>query len=1192
MPTRETKTVRPDEISRVHLCLASPDQIRDWSWGQVREPETLNYRTGRPKVGGLFCERIFGPEKDWQCACGKLRGLRFKGFTCERCQVQVNSRRARRQRLGHIELPVPVVHLWFFKLRPSYLGQLFDLKVADLEDVIYYHRYLVLDPGSSELQRYQFLSPDELIQARQRYGEDFSVSMGGEAILTLLQELDLEALSTSLREELAQLLDSERPSQERVRKRMQRLRIVEGLLHSNNNPEWMVLRCLPVIPPDLRPIVLLSSGGYATSDLNDLYRRVLQRSLRLDKLLAMEAPEVILRNEKRLLQQAVDALFDNERLKRPALGTSSRALKSLSGSIKGKEGRFRENLLGKRVDYSGRSVIVVGPELKLHQCGLPKKMALELYQPFIIRELLAQDLAVTVHGARKVVGRGEEIIWDLLAQVMQGHPVLLNRAPTLHRMGIQAFEPLLVEGNAIRLHPLVCKAFNADFDGDQMAVHLPLSVQAREEAWNLLLAPHNVFNPANGQPIVTPSQDMVLGCYYLTAPPAPEAGSGRAFHAPSEVLTALDLGKLRLHDPVQLRLPVDKVVMAEECEGALRELPRKSGQLIATTAGRVLFNDHLSPELPFYNVAMSARNLSHLIADAQHLLGRDRTVQLLEQIKTMGFRMATRSGLSIASSDLCQPANKETILDRTWQGVKRINALFQEGNLSAERRSDQLIDLWSGASKEIAQELQEELARDRKVGEPVLNPLHLMVRSGARGNREQVRQLAGLRGLMTRPSGEVVETPITSSFREGLSVLEYFISTHGGRKGLADTALKTSDSGYLTRKLADVAQHVVIRCKDCGTRQGLVKRPWDRAQTLPRSLGATVLGRISCEDVVSPLGERIIAAGDWIDREQAQLLDEAGILEIRVRSPLTCEAADGLCQACYGTDLATGRPVAEGVAVGILAAQSIGEPATQLTLRTFHTGGAASTPDITVGLPRVHELFEALCTDRHALLAELTGIVRLGTEAEQVRGKQSVFIAQLDAEDRPTSREHRHLIPQGKTILVQDGERVTEGQRLTEGAPTLQDLLRLHGRDVARDYALEELQAVYRQQGVELDDRHLEVILQQMFRRVKVIRAGDTDLLPGSVIDRKELEEANAQLKARGGRSWRQPRLASAQPLVLGVGRAALHAAGFLSAASFQETTRILAEAALAGKIDDLRGLKENVLLGRLIPAGTGYTCS
>jgi DNA-directed RNA polymerase subunit beta' len=1150
-----------NEQHSVRIALASPEDVLAWSHGEVVNGETINYRTGRPVAGGLFCERIFGPERDWQCGCGKYRGLKHKGARCDKCGVQVAHSRGRRHRMGHIELACPVVHVWFFKLRPSILAHLLDLKSAVLERIIYQQDRVVMAPGNTPLKRMQVLSDEAYSAARAEHGSDFEAATGAEAIATLLRELDLCALARDLRRQLRDLMRKDKVPVERQRKLVRRCRIVEGLLRGGNRPEWMVLRRIPVIPPDLRPLALLESGNYATSDLNDLYRRILQRNARLKKLLDLNAPEVIVRNEKRLLQQAVDALFDNERANRPVVGAAGRPLRSLADMIKGKQGRFRQNLLGKRVDYSARSVIVVGPELKLHQCGLPKAIALELFQPFVIGRLLRTGAATSIHKARRLVRERANGVWDALASVMEGQHVLLNRAPTLHRMGIQAFEPVLIEGNAIRLHPLVCKAFNADFDGDQMAVHLPLSIEARAEAASLMTPANNVFSPANGQPIITPSKDMVLGCYYLTLTDDKGNGARPVLTAsPEEVIQAHAVGKIDTHAFVQVRLPLGQEVVSEGGASSCR---------LVTTVGRVLFNDNLPAGMPFYDLELTAKNLSRIIADCRQRLGQEKTIALLERIKDVGFRAATRSGISIAVSDLRCPADKERVIAQTERAVEKVRAIYQRGDMAEDDRREKVIDLWLRATASVREGVMRELATAGDGKEP-LSPVHVMVRSGARGSPEQLGQLAGMRGLMARPSGEVLEVPIKSSFREGLSVLEYFSSTHGARKGLVDLALKTADSGYLTRKLVDVAQGVIVTTHDCCTPEGVRRGP---------SAGA-ILGRVAMETVIHPLtDEPIVRAGEMIGPEAARAIEALNGPDVLVRSVMLCEAERGVCRLCYGMDRATGRLVDLGQAVGVIAAQSIGEPATQLTMRTFQTGGVASTHDITTGLQRVIELFEAQEGQRPAVLAELAGEVRVGEVQERQRGRRVVFVRAVNEQGRPVGVEKGHALPRGAELLVRTGDRVELGQALTDGPVSPHDLLRVLGAPVVRQHLLSEIQEVYRQQGIDLDDKHIEIVLGRMLAWARVRDMGDSDLLPGALIERVALRKINRGLK----------RPATVVPELLGASAAALQAASFLSAASFQETTKVLTEAALAGKVDYLVGLKENVLLGKLVPAGTGF---
>ncbi|MFO0961075.1 MAG: DNA-directed RNA polymerase subunit beta', partial [Isosphaeraceae bacterium] len=1258
---------RINDYGAVKIGLASPYDIRSWSFGEVKKPETINYRTYRPEKDGLFCERIFGPEKDWECACGKYRGMKYKGMICDRCGVKVTHSRVRRKRMGHIELAAPVVHIWFFKAMPSRLGTLLDMKTTSLERIIYFQDYVVVDPGDTPLKDRQLLTEEDYRKAREEYADSFQADMGAEAVRKLLMRLDLVTLSKQLREELGTTT-----SKQRMKDLTKRLKVVEALRDSDNRPEWMVLECIPVIPPDLRPLVLLDSGNFATSDLNDLYRRIINRNNRLKKLVDLNAPEVIIRNEKRMLQQAVDALFDNNRCKRPVLGSSNRPLKSLTDMIKGKQGRFRENLLGKRVDYSARSVIVVGPDLKLHQCGLPKKIALELFQPFIIRRLKDLGHADTIKSAKKMLERRSEEVWDILEEVIKNHPVLLNRAPTLHRMGIQAFEPVLVEGNAIKIHPLVCKGFNADFDGDQMAVHLPLSIEAQVEASVLMMSTNNIFSPANGSPIISPTQDIVMGSYYLTVHRQGEFGEGMIFSGPNEAFLAFSLGKIGIHAQIQLRLPSHKKLKGE---GDKEFTP---GALVKTTIGRIIFNDMLHPKMPYYNHAMGQKQLQGVISDCYQLLGRRQTIELLDNMKDLGFRESTRSGLSFATDDLKTPVAKEEILGAAEKEVLKTERLYHTGVITDMERYNKVLDAWTHAREQITSKMMEELRNDVRNNEVYLNPIFLMAESGARGGVEQIRQLAGMRGLMAKPSGKIIETPIKANFREGLSVLEYFSSTHGARKGLADTALKTADSGYLTRKLADVAQNVVITQEDCGTAQGITKGVQYKGEKVEVTLSQAIRGRVSRVNIVNPITDEIIVReNEMITVEAARKLEEMQIEKIQVRSPMTCSAPLGVCRSCYGMDLATGQLVEQGMAVGIIAAQSIGEPGTQLTMRTFHIGGVATigmeekdvkskregkakyvginvvindegrkialsrngeiqilddkgrelekydvpdgaemkvedgqdikrgtvlcewdphnvpiltevggkvrfedvvegetmraemdasghirrtiiehkgdlhpqiiiedgegkildfyyiperagieveegqvvkagsllaktpreaggTQDITGGLPRVTELFEARRPKEPAVIAEIDGRVELLEEKR--RGKRTIIVR------NESGIEREHLVPHGKYLRVHGGDRVKAGDPLVEGPLVPHDILRISGEEAVQRYLLREIQNVYRSQRVEIDDKHLEIIVAQMLRKVRVDSVGDTVLLPGSIIDKFEFFRVNSEL--------------------------------------------------------------------------------
>ncbi|ADG66321.1 DNA-directed RNA polymerase, beta' subunit [Planctopirus limnophila DSM 3776] len=1379
MSTGETSYDRVNEFSSIKINLASPHDIRSWSFGEVKKPETINYRTYRPERDGLFCERIFGPEKDWECACGKYRGMKYKGMICDRCGVKVTHSRVRRKRMGHIELAAPVVHIWFFKSMPSRLGALLSVKTTSLEKVIYFQDYLVIDPGDTTLKRGQLLTEEEYRQAKTKFGEgSFDADMGADAIKKMLLDLNLVEISQQLRVELKKT-----NSQQKKKELIKRLKIVESLRDSDNRPEWMVLDCVPVIPPDLRPLVLLDSGNFATSDLNDLYRRIINRNNRLKKLVDLNAPEVIVRNEKRMLQQSVDALFDNNRCKRPVLGSSNRPLKSLTDMIKGKQGRFRENLLGKRVDYSARSVIVVGPTLKLHQCGLPKKIALELYQPFIIRRLKELGHADTIKSAKRMLERRDEEVWDILEEVITNHPVLLNRAPTLHRIGIQAFEPQLVEGNAIRIHPLVCRGFNADFDGDQMAVHLPLSIEAQVEAHTLMMSTHNIFSPSNGAPIISPSQDIVMGCYYVTMKKPGLIGDGMTFSSTQEVYTAFQHGKVRLHTSIRVRLPKDKRVKGEGAD------TYKKGGLVETSVGRVVFNDMISPKMAFYNYTMKGRDLAGVISDCYLEMGRRETIALLDRMKETGFRESTRSGLSFAASDLKTPPNKDKVISEAEAHVLKFQKNYEKGVITAKERYEQTLDRWTQAREAITVSMMDEFKNDVRDEGRYVNPIFLMADSGARGGVEQIRQLAGMRGLMAKPSGEIIETPIKANFREGLTVLEYFSSTHGARKGLADTALKTADSGYLTRKLADICQNLVITMRDCGTTKGITRGVIYRGEKVEVGLADAIRGRVSRTNIVNPVTDEVVVREDeLITIEIARKIEAMGLEKIQVRSPMTCEAGLGICQLCYGMDLSTGALVEEGLAVGTIAAQSIGEPGTQLTMRTFHVGGTASrdvedseikcrkggrvrfarvrsvvnadgkavvlgrngevtvvdskdrelekytipngatlqvaenevieagqilcswdphsvpilcevggkvrfedliegqtvrsetdrmgnirktiiehkgdrhpqivledsagkildfyylperatvevlegqqvaagsilaknpresmgTQDITGGLPRVTELFEARKPKEPAIISEIDGEVEL--VAEKKRGKRIIKVKGVDGTER------EHIIPHGKQLLVHSGEQVKAGDALVRGPLVPHDILAVSGEEAVHAYLLHEIQNVYRSQRVVIDDKHIELVVAQMLRKVRVDDVGDTTLLPGVLIDRFEfrkinqklqqcgrvtdpgdsefhkddivpletIAQVNEEIEASGGQpiATAKPRPASASTQLLGITKAAVQSESFLSAASFQETTKVLTEAAIAGKSDYLVGLKENVILGHLIPAGTGF---
>jgi len=1405
---------RINDYGSVKIQLASPNDIRSWSFGEVKKPETINYRTYRPEKDGLFCERIFGPERDWECACGKYKGTKHKGIICDRCGVKVTHSRVRRKRMGHINLAAPVVHIWFFKALPSRLGTLLDMKTADLEKVILFQDYAVTDPGQTPLKDKQILSEEEYRGAYEKYGSDFKAMMGAEAIRALLEKLDLPEAAINLREGLKKT-----SSKQKIKDLTKRLKLVENIRSSGNRPEWMVMDVIPVIPPDLRPLVLLESGNFATSDLNDLYRRIINRNNRLKKLMDLNAPEVIIRNEKRMLQQAVDALFDNARCRRPVQGTANRPLKSLTDMIKGKQGRFRENLLGKRVDYSARSVIVVGPELHLHQCGLPKKIALELFQPFIIRKLKDRGLADTIKSAKRMLERRDREIWDVLEEVIYQHPVMLNRAPTLHRMGIQAFEPVLVEGNAIRIHPLVCKGFNADFDGDQMAVHLPLSLEAQAEAHVLMLATNNIFSPASGSPIMSPSQDIVLGVYYLTSDHGSEfvkdhvqriahidGESYPVFSDPDKAMTAYELGLIGAHAKIILRVPKDRTVVEQD-----KRYKPESGRIV-TTAGRCIFNDILPEGMPFYNYPLGSKGEGRVISNCYETLGKGATLELLDGIKELGFKYSTLAGLSFGITDAKIPDEKTEILGRAQKRVDKIERDFRSDAITDGERYNQIVDVWVHAREELTKSLLLALEHDRRKDEPgYLNPVWLMLDSGARGNIDQIRQLAGMRGLMSKPSGEIIETPIKANFREGLTVLEYFSSTHGARKGLADTALKTADSGYLTRKLADVAQNVITNELDCRTLQGITKSAIYKGEQVDVPLRDVIVGRVARENIVNPVtDEMIVRENEVITHEMARKIEDLGLETIRVRSPMTCESPLGVCAKCYGLDMSTGKLVEEGMAVGIIAAQSIGEPGTQLTMRTFHTGGVATravvesetlatvagtikyrdlnavpepadsegkekqgqtakrrtktesqrrgwvalkrngeiiiaddkgrelekftvsygshivvsegkkvrpgdrlvwwdphrvpilaeasgvvrfqdieegetvriesegrrarrfvviehkgekhpriviedksgkildfhylpakarieveegegvrpgqllarqpremtgTQDITGGLPRVTEIFEARRPKDPAAMAEISGRVELRTDKR--RGKMTIVVRS------ESGMEREHHVPHDQHLLVHTGDYVEAGDRLTEGPLVPHNILSIRGEETLQQYLLSEIQAVYRGQGQNINDKHMEIILAQMLRKVRVESVGDTGLLPGEVVDkfrfrgenqrlarslkvvdggdtpyvkgeivaRDKLEQASMEAEGTGGTpaKTRRPKPATAKTLLLGITKASLQSESFLSAASFQESTKVFTEAALAGKIDELRGLKENVILGHLIPAGTSF---
>jgi DNA-directed RNA polymerase subunit beta' len=1342
---QQEKTQLAPDFEAIRISLASPEKIRHWSHGEVTKPETINYRTFKPERDGLFCARIFGPVTDWECLCGKYKRMKHRGVICDKCGVEVTQAKVRRERLGHIELASPCSHVWFFKGLPSRIGHLLDIPLRELEKVLYFESYIVIDPGDAPVKERELLTDERFRELTRDYPGQFVARMGAEAIKELLGAVNIEELSVELRARMR-----EETSQQKKLKFSKRLKVVTSFLKSGNRPDWMILDVIPVIPPELRPLVPLDGGRFATSDLNDLYRRVINRNNRLKKLMELRAPEVIVRNEKRMLQEAVDALFDNGRRGRVLRGVNNRPLKSLSDTLKGKQGRFRQNLLGKRVDYSGRSVIVVGPELKLHQCGLPKKMALELFKPFIYNQLEKQGYAATIKQAREMVDRQEPVVWDILEEVIREHPVLLNRAPTLHRLGIQAFEPVLVEGKAIKIHPLVCTAFNADFDGDQMAVHIPLSPEAQIEAAVLMLASNNILSPASGQPIAVPSQDIVLGCYYLTKDKAGAKGEGRVFSSTDEVLLALDAKEVTTQTPIKLRITGGLIDLTQEHDtqdvmrAAVQEDVRR---VINTTVGRVIFNDQIPEGLSYINGTLKKKGLQSLVNYCHLRLGHEMTVKMLDDLKSLGFLYATRAGISIGIDDLVTPEAKKTLVAQAERDVIDVEKQYRDGVITNGERYNKIIAIWSETTDKVAKEMFKAMDVAEKVNKES-NPILIMSDSGARGTAQQIRQLAGMRGLMAKPSGEIIETPIRSNFREGLDVLQYFISTHGARKGLADTALKTADSGYLTRRLVDVAQDVIISEPDCGTLKGISSTAIVEGGEEIESLRDRIVGRTALDDVIDPVeGRVIVASNDEINEDLAQEIQRSGVQRVRIRSVLTCESRRGVCIKCYGRNLATGKPVDIGEAVGVIAAQSIGEPGTQLTMRTFHIGGTArleesskhearmdgtikyvelnvvknrrgeitamnrngavtiidergrevarhqivygahihvtdgqrvkedqllatwdpftfailtevagnikyqdlkegvtveeevdevtgqsrvvvkdspdekrqprlevrsgankvlktyqmpvranlmvhdgdvvepgdviakiprettKTKDITGGLPRVVELFEARKPRETAVMSEIDGIIKLGPIA---KGKRRIIVVGDDGEER------EYDIPRGTHINVQEGDRVRAGEALMDGPLNPHDILRVLGMNRLQEYLTNEIQEVYRLQGVNINDKHIEVIVRQMLRWVKVTDVGDTDFLLDEQVDRFRFTDENDRVVTVDG----EP--AKAEPLLLGITKASLSTDSFISAASFQETTRVLTEAAISGRIDYLRGLKENVIMGRLIPAGTG----
>ena len=1150
----------------IKIGLASPDKIRSWSEGEVTKPETINYRTLKPERGGLFCERIFGPTKDWECSCGKYKRLRYKGKVCERCGVEVTRAKVRRERMGHIELAAPVSHIWYFKGIPSRIALMLDISPRMLEKVLYFASYIVTDPGLTPLEPKQLLSEKEYWEMREKYEDEFEAGMGAEAIQKLLADIDLEALCKELREEL------ENASGQKRVKLLKRLEAADAFRMSGNRPEWMILNVVPVIPPDIRPMVQLDGGRFATSDLNDLYRRVINRNNRLKRLLELGAPDIIVRNEKRMLQEAVDALIDNGRRGRPVTGPNNRALKSLSDMLKGKQGRFRQNLLGKRVDYSGRSVIVVGPDLKMHQCGLPKEMALELFKPFVMKRLVDTGVAGNIKSARKMEERARTEVWDALEIVIDNHPVLLNRAPTLHRLGIQAFEPVLVEGRALKLHPLVCTAFNADFDGDQMAVHVPLSAEAQTEARFLMLAANNLLKPSDGKPVAVPSQDMVLGSYYLTMEKPGEPGEGMVFRDKNEALMAYQEGVLGLHAPIKVRR-----------EGMCGDTPVRG--LISTTVGRLIFNQPIPQDLGYVDrtnpetcldmevsFLVGKKQLGKIIDRCIAIHGTTTTAEVLDAIKAQGFKYSTKGAITVSAFDATIPPQKAEYLAEAENAIDEVTELFNSGLISDSERYQNVIKIWNGATEKVSNALTANMDK--------YNPIYMMADSGARGSIAQIRQLAGMRGLIANTAGKTIELPIKANYREGLNILEYFISSRGARKGLADTALRTADSGYLTRRLVDVSQEVIIRQEDCGTADGIWIEDIRDGNEMIEPLQERLVGRFLAEALVHPeTGEVLIDTDTMIDEALASKAVKAGVKRAKIRSIMTCGAEHGICAKCYGVNLANKRIVPIGEAVGVIAAQSIGEPGTQLTMRTFHTGGVASESDITQGLPRVEELFEARKPKVLAIISEISGQVSL----REIKKARHVVVT-----DPETKEERSYLIPYGSRLKVQEGQMVEKGDVFTEGSLYPQDILAVKGETAVQNYLIQEVQRVYRLQGVETNDKHIEVIVRQMMRKVIVKDAGDTELLEGAMIEKGEFIAANAKISRRIAAGEKELRLAEYTPVLLGITKASLATDSFLSAASFQETTKVLTDAAIKGKEDPLMGLKENVIIGKLVPAGTG----
>ena len=1169
------------EFESIKIGLASPEQIRSWSHGEVKKPETINYRTLKPERDGLFCERIFGPQKDWECHCGKYKKIRYKGKICDKCGVEVTSSKVRRERMGSIELATPVSHIWYYKTIPSRMGLVLDVTPRVLEQVLYFSKYIVTDPGDTPLQKKQLLSETEYNDMREKYEDDFEAGMGAEAIKKLLCEIDLEKECADLKAEL-----EEATGQKRTRL-LKRLEVMEAFRLSGNRPEWMILDVLPVIPPDIRPMVQLDGGRFATSDLNDLYRRVINRNNRLKRLLELDAPDIIVRNEKRMLQEAVDALIDNGRRGKPVTGPNNRALKSLSDMLKGKQGRFRQNLLGKRVDYSGRSVIVVGPELKMYQCGLPKEMALELFKPFVMKRLVETGAVKNIKKARKMVERADSAVWDALEIVIKDHPVFLNRAPTLHRLGIQAFEPVMVEGRAIKLHPLTCTAFNADFDGDQMAVHVPLSAEAQAEARFLMLAANNLLKPSDGKPVTVPTQDMVLGSYYLTIVQTSEKGTNHVFRDVDEAIMAYNDGLVGLHAPIRVRVTRDGV-----------------SQLVWCTVGVIIFNKSIPQDLGFVDRTVpgnefkfeisfslkdpSAKQVNSLDDIIQYKVGKKQlgkiidaciekhgtseTAVVLDNIKSTGYKYSTKGAITVAVADAVIPPVKAELIGQAEKKIDKVTRDYRRGFMSNDERLSQVVKIWNQATNNIGDALKDNLDE--------FNPIFMMADSGARGSMSQIRQLAGMRGLISNTAGKVIEVPIRANYREGLNVLEYFISSRGARKGLADTALRTADSGYLTRRLVDVSQDVIIREDDCGTEEGLKVYAIKEGNQVIEPLEERLVGRFLLHDFVDEkTGEVIVDCNHMMTNEDAKKIVDAGVEEIEIRSILSCHTHHGVCKKCYGMNLATARPVTKGEAVGIIAAQSIGEPGTQLTMRTFHTGGIASAEDITQGLPRVEELFEARRPKRSGIIAEISGTVSITEE------KKNRVVIVTDSEN---ADERKYVIPYGYRITVSEGDQITAGDQITEGAVCPGDILAVNGPDAVERYIIKEVQSVYRLQGVDINDKHIEVIVRQMMHKLRIKDGGSTNLIDNAIYDKEDVWKANDAIRARIENGEEGLRYAETEPTLLGITKASLATESFLSAASFQETTRVLTDAAIKGKVDPLFGLKENVIIGKLVPAGTG----